>query len=85
MFPMKRPKKLPNDINQRAAEVFRISTEQPEAGVESIKEYLARIGRKGGLKGGPARAKKLRPKRRSAIASLGGKAKARKKKGHEET
>ncbi len=55
-------------------------TEDSETGIESVKEYLARIGRKGGLKGGPARAKKLGAKRRSAIASLGGLAKAQKRK-----
>jgi hypothetical protein len=77
---MRRSSKLPSDVNQRAAEVVRISTEQPETEVESIKEYLARIGRKGGLKGGPARAKKIGAKRRSAIASLGGLAKAKKRK-----
>jgi hypothetical protein len=31
--------------------------------ISSISAYLAQIGRKGGLKGGPARAKKLSKKR----------------------
>jgi hypothetical protein len=77
---MKRPKKAyPKDVNQRAAEIFKLSTEDSEATVESVSKYLSKIGRKGGLKGGPARAKKLGAKRRSAIASLGGAAKAKKK------
>ena len=37
-------------------------------GEQSVKEYLARIGRKGGLKGGKARARKLSADRRSEIA-----------------
>ena len=35
---------------------------------EAIKAYLSLIGKKGGLKGGPARAKKLSAKKRSEIA-----------------
>jgi len=77
---MRRSSKLPSDSNQRAAEIVRIHTEESEAGVESVKEYLARIGKKGGLKGGPARAKKLSARRRSEIASAGGKAKRDKAK-----
>jgi hypothetical protein len=72
---MKHPKKLPNDVNQRAATIVNLSTGEPEAGVDSVSKYLAKIGGKGGLKGGPARAKKLSAKRRSEIASAGGKAK----------
>jgi hypothetical protein len=40
--------------------------------------YMARLGHLGGKKGGPARAKVLSSKRRSEIAKLGGKAKAKK-------
>jgi len=36
-------------------------------------------GKQGGLKGGPARARKLSPERRSAIARLGGQAKAKRR------
>jgi len=42
--------------------------EAPMAEISPISEYLARIGRKGGLKGGKARAAKLSPERRKAIA-----------------
>jgi hypothetical protein len=41
---------------------------------QSVKEYLARIGRKGGLKGGKARARKLSPEKRSEIARKAAKA-----------
>jgi hypothetical protein len=63
---MRRSSKLPNDINQRAAEIVRIHTDETQQ-PETIKEYLARIGKKGGLKGGPARAKKLSKKKRRDI------------------
>ena len=49
---------------------MRISTEELEPSKERnpVKEYLSLIGKKGGLKGGPARAKKLSPKKRKEIA-----------------
>ena len=57
-------KKLPKDPNQLAAEIVRLSTEESEekpkdpqeAAQEAISQYLSLIGKKGGLKGGPARA-----------------------------
>lgn len=58
-------KPFPKDANQLAAEIVRLSTEEP---IQSVKEYLASIGRKGGLKGGKARAKKLSIQKRSEIA-----------------
>jgi hypothetical protein len=65
--------KLPNDPNQRAIEVVAMSLEQSDA-AESIRDYLSAIGRKGGLKGGKARAKKLSASKRSAIARNAAKA-----------
>ena len=62
---MRRSSKLPDDPNQRAAAVVQMSTDEP---AESVKDYLARIGRKGGLKGGKARAEKLSAKKRREIA-----------------
>jgi len=73
-------KKLPRDPNQRAYEIVRMSTEEEEQKEEVpakeeppkersvISEYLAEIGRKGGLKGGKARAKKLTSETRTNIA-----------------
>ena len=61
---MTRSSNLPTDSNQRAAAIVQLSTaEQP-----SISAYLSTIGRKGGLKGGKARAANLSAKRRRAIA-----------------
>jgi len=67
-------KALPKDPNQLAHEIVKISTEgQPEER-SAISQYLAQIGRKGGKKGGPARAGKLSVKRRRQIAIKAAKA-----------
>jgi len=73
---MRRSSKLPKDPNQLAAEIVRLSTEEEPADSQNVKEpkrssiseYLAEIGRKGGLKGGKARAKSLSAKKRKEIA-----------------
>jgi hypothetical protein len=63
-----------------AAEIVRLPTQDPEEVTETqsersqISEYLAQVGRKGGLKGGKARAKKLSAKRRRDIARKAAKA-----------
>jgi len=46
---------------------------------KSLSAAAAKLGKKGGKKGGPARSRKLTPARRSEIASMGGKAKKRAK------
>jgi hypothetical protein len=60
--------KLPKTAREFAAAVAGLMAEQ------AVKEYLARIGRKGGLKGGKARAMKLSAQRRSEIARKAAKA-----------
>ena len=66
---MIRSSKLPKDPNQLAAAIVKLSTEEPDAKpINQISAYLAAIGRKGGLKGGKARAAKLTSKRRQEIA-----------------
>jgi len=67
-------KQLPTDPNQLAAEIVRRSTEEPALEPDKpvpspISQYLAKIGRQGGLKGGKARANKLSAKRRAEIAT----------------
>lgn len=66
-------KALPKDPNQLAAEVVRLSTEEPRE-TASVRAYLASIGRKGGLKGGKARANRLSNEKRSEIARKAAKA-----------
>jgi len=70
-------KNLPKDPNKLAYEIVRLSTHEPEEEPiepeqpkerDPISEYLSQIGKKGGLKGGPARAKKLSSKKRKEIA-----------------
>ena len=73
---MMKPKKLSRDINTRAAQIVALSTGQPMPGVhapvsakpEKEKNPAAvALGRLGGLKGGPARAKALTEKQRKEI------------------
>ena len=83
-------KKLPKDPNQLAYEITRLSTEekpeeQPKVpdqtqAQSAISAYLSLIGKRGGLKGGPARAKKLSAKKRKEIAQGAAKARWAKKK-----
>jgi hypothetical protein len=83
--------KLPRDANQRAYEIVRLSTEEDEPTPEPeketpmvrspISEYLAEIGRKGGLKGGKARSESLTPKKRKEIAKKAASARWGKKAG----
>lgn len=70
------PKKLPKDSNQRAHAIARMLTEGPEPGevMTERSEVLAAAGRRGGKKGGKARAKNLPAVRRKAIAKKAAKA-----------
>jgi hypothetical protein len=69
---MRRSIKLPSDPNQRAAEIVRLPVEEPE-------QMRAGIARKGGLKGGKARAGRLPANKRKAIARKAAKARWSKK------
>ncbi len=78
-------KPLPKDPNKRALEIVRLSTEEPEEKAippekSEISRYLAEIGRKGGLKGGKARAEKLSARKRKKIAENAAAARWNKKK-----
>lgn len=78
---MRRSSSLPTDVNQRAAEIVRLSTQDGDVVEHSpISTYLSQIGRKGGLKGGKARAKKLSSAKRKAIAKKAAKARWKKPK-----
>jgi hypothetical protein len=68
-------KKLPKDPNMLAAEIVRISTdESPDPAPHALSAYFSMMGRKGGKKGGRARALMLGPKERTAIAKKAAKA-----------
>jgi hypothetical protein len=73
-------KPLPKDPNKLAAEIVRLTTEEQP---DHVTVYLAEIGRKGGLKGGPARAKKLSTKKRTQIARKAANARWKRKSKHD--
>lgn len=67
--PVKKPKNLPRDPNQRARAILDIALGESDTEIEPEKDPRAvELGRQGGLKGGRARAKKLTPERRQEIA-----------------
>lgn len=73
-------RKRPKDPNQLAYQIVNQSTEADEKPpLSAISRYLAEIGRKGGLKGGKARAKTLSAARRKEIAKNAAKTRWKKK------
>ena len=76
-------KKRPTDVNQRAKMILDIAVgeiEDTDKPLDELKAAAALLGRKGGLKGGHARAKALSAKRRSEIAKKAAAARWHKKK-----
>lgn len=64
-----RSRKRPRDVNQLAKWIVDQSTGEGDPEPEDTRDPLAvELGRRGGLKGGKARAAKLTPEQRSAIA-----------------
>jgi hypothetical protein len=70
--------KRPRDVNQLAAAVVSEAVgDTPKSAppkIESIEDYAREFARKGGLAGGPARAKKLTAEQRRRIAVKAAKA-----------
>lgn len=56
------------DLNKRAFQVVEEATSEDSDPYEGKNPAAVELGRKGGLKGGPARAKKLSAKERSEVA-----------------
>ena len=74
---MPKKPKIPTDPNLLARAVVEAAIGEPlnpPPEQSPISVYLAQIGREGGLKGGPARAKKLTAKKRRQIAKKAAKA-----------
>ncbi|MGH2561636.1 MAG: hypothetical protein ACRDJH_21420 [Thermomicrobiales bacterium] len=69
-MPKRSSKKNPRDINLLAAAIVDEATnEEPHDAADDDKNpHAVALGRMGGAKGGPARAKKLSPERRREIA-----------------
>lgn len=70
-----RSRKRPRDLNALAASIVADATEEEHPTPDTADETLPKkdpaavaLGRKGGLKGGKARAEKLTPEERSEIA-----------------
>ena len=61
----KRSSKKPRDVNALAASIVREATADSDEGKDAA---AVSLGRRGGLKGGKARAAKLTPERKSEIA-----------------
>lgn len=64
--------KLPRDINQRAHELVRLSTQeatQVSVSDAEIKRVMAELGSRGGKKGGKRRAERMLPEERSDAAA----------------
>lgn len=72
------------DENEVAFQLVQRSTQEPDtppaATPSTISEYFARIGRKGGLKGGKRRLKTMTAEERSKIAKKAAKARWKPKK-----
>ena len=71
---MAKRKKKEHDFAVNAYRVFQEAIGESEEVSEKEKPDYAALGRKGGLKGGKARAEKLTPERRSDIAKKAAKA-----------
>jgi GTP cyclohydrolase III len=65
---MAKKAKLPADTNKRAKSIVDMATGEIETPLDPIKAAAAALGRKGGLKGGKARAEALTPEKRAEIA-----------------
>jgi hypothetical protein len=68
---------MPSDPNSAAALTVRLATTEEPVTLptrDSVSQYLATIGRRGGIKGGKARAAVLTKARRRAIAKKAAKA-----------
>ena len=82
---MARKKKKDHDFSVTAFRVVQEATEEPEIenvesqpSVDDKNPHAVALGKLGGAKGGPARAKKLTPEQRSEIAKIAAEARWKK-------
>ena len=70
LWVMAKKVKLPADPNKKAKAILDLVTGEGDSQneIDPLKAAAAALGRKGGLKGGKARAKALTPEKRSEIA-----------------
>ena len=74
-MPKRSSKRQPQDVNVLAASIVEEATREGESGKNP---HAVALGRLGGAKGGPARAKKLTPEERREIARKAAQARWRK-------
>ncbi len=76
---------MPTDLNQRAKAIVELATGERESvdSDEGKNRAAVELGRRGGLKGGKARANRLTPEERSAIAQRAALARWRDRKSSE--
>jgi hypothetical protein len=79
-MPNRSRKKRPADPNQMAAGIVDEATSEFAKQVPQKNPHAVALGSLGGIKGGPARFKKLTSKRRKAIAMMGAKARWKNKR-----
>jgi len=81
---MEKRKKRPTDISKLAYQIVQEATQEPQEPLQALAKEknpaAVALGRLGGLKGGPARAKKLSSKKMKAIAQKAAKARWGKRK-----
>jgi hypothetical protein len=67
-MPDRSRKKRPADLNRLAASIVAATSDEPDDPYEGKDPAAVELGRRGGLKGGRARAERLTAEQRSAIA-----------------
>jgi hypothetical protein len=84
--PERSRKKRAADLNRLAASIVNDATDrQPEPTVDEVRAAARALGRRGGLKGGRARADKLGSQERAEIARRAAQARWSKRKGPSNT
>lgn len=74
-----RSRKRPRDLNEMAKQITDEATGEPPAPDREKDPAAVELGRRGGLKGGPARAAKLSERKRKQIAKKAAEARWKKR------
>jgi len=78
-----RKRTSPADVNQHAAALVALTTQEPSGFKEQLSEYMRKLGRKGGRKSGRTRREWLPKEDRIRVASIAAKAMWAKRKKRE--
>jgi len=80
---MPKRSRMPTDLNSLAARITGMATSDVPTEVDGKDPAAVALGRKGGVKGGPERARRLTPEQRKEIARKGAAARWGKDTGEE--